>query len=174
MRQDAATIPNIKVVVIVFTGNLLTPCAQGRGDQTAVYTADGNIAAAFWQSHGVHVAWVAPPGAVETTDPQPMASVYQGVAAAYGQGYVDGGANFRDPTTGVWAVTLPCLSFDVSAEPAPGACGSDGTVQVRFSSSNGHICDVDSGLAPCPVYSSGVVRWGSAVASAALSSYAEH
>jgi hypothetical protein len=169
MGQDLETVPDIRAVVVVFTGNMLSQCVQGRGDQVAVYTADSDIAAAFWKAYGVSVAWVSPPGQPGTVGPHPLAAVYQAVAAAHGQIYADGGADLIDSisTTDSWPVDLPCQSFDVAA----GACSALGQpVQVRASATDGHLC-VDTtypGLTACPVYSSGVVRWGSAVASAAV------
>ncbi len=152
---------------MTFTGDTVTPCSEGRGDPATVSLEDGNIAASFWQSHGVRVEWIAPPGNVGTVGPNTIAAAYESVAAAHGEGYADGGVNLYDPTNPAdsWPWQLPCASYDVSA----GACGPGDLVQVRTSTTNGHMCDVDSGLDPCPVYSSGIIRYGSVVASAAIS-----
>ncbi len=174
MTNDVDTIPNIKAVEFVFTGNMSTPCTQGRGTQLAVYTADLTTAIQMWAKSGVHIGLVSPPGPGPVTPdaspappggpagPHPLAALYSQLAGQFGDVYGDGGQLLHDDSVPeLWPLDLPCQSFDVAA----GACVA-GLAQVRTSATNGHLCDVvPVGTDPCPVYSSGVVRWGSMVVS---------
>jgi hypothetical protein len=152
---------NARVVVIAFVGNMLTTCTQGRGGQVAVYTADAATTAELWAARGVQVLWAAPPGDVGSTGDHPLTAVYQAAAAAHGEAFVNAGETLRD-VDGSWPYTLPCLTSEITASQCP----SGGRIPVRFSPTNGHLCPVDSGLNPCPVYASGIVRWGGAIVTA--------
>jgi hypothetical protein len=153
---------NARVVVIAFVGNMITNCTQGRGSQFAVYTADAATTAALWASRGVQVLWASPPGDVNLNPApdHPLTAIYQATATAHGQAFVNAGQTLRD-VDGSWPPTLPCLTSEISG----GQCPAGGRIQVRFSAANGHLCLVDSGLNPCPVYSSGIVRWDGAIVS---------
>ena len=171
MTSDLDSVPDIKAVEFVFTGNMLTPCTQGRGSQDEVYTADLTTAIEMWTKGGVHVGLVSPPGPAPVPPdgpptppggppgPHPLAALYSQIAQQFGQTYGDGGALLHDSSVPeLWPLYLPCQPFDVSANACVG-----GQVQVRTSATDGHICDVVTGTDPCPEYSSGVVRWGSVV-----------
>jgi len=157
---------NARLVVMEFAGNMLTSCTQGRGELADVYQQDSTTAADLWQSRGVRVLWVSPPGAQGTTGPAPLTAIDQSVASQHGQSFVDAGATLQAPD-GTWPLALPCLSFEIT----DGFCNSDGTIHVRTSATNNHLCPVDSGLSPCPVYSSGVFRWSGAMINAARELY---
>jgi hypothetical protein len=149
---------NARVVVIAFVGNMLTPCTRGRGDQVAVYSADAATAGGLWAGRGVQVLWAAAPGAVETTADHPLTAVYQAAATAHGQAFVNAGETLR-AADGSWPPTLPCLASEI----AGGQCPNGGAGPILVRTSDGHLCPVDSGVNPCPEYSSGVVRWAGAI-----------
>ncbi len=160
MRADGNL--NARLVVIEFTGNMLSQCTQGRGGLTPVYFVDGSAAAILWQSRRVKALWVSPPGQQGTTGPNPLTSIDQGVASQYGGSFVDAGAALQAPD-GTWPFTLPCFPFEVASR----ACRTDGTIQVRRSPTDQHLCPVDSGLGACPVYAGGIFRWNGAMINAA-------
>jgi hypothetical protein len=171
LQQDAATVPDIRIVVVAFVGSMLDPCVQNRGTQVQVYTADATTFASFWQAQGVRVVWVGPPGPPNgpgTTGTHPLVPVFDTIARSHDQGFVDTGTELETTLQAFgkvipqsWPDFMPCLVFDY----ADGACGSDGLAQVHFSSTDDHLCVVDPGFNACPVYSSGIVRWGSAIVS---------
>jgi len=157
---------NAKLVIMEFVGNMVTPCTQGRGGLTAVYDQDSTTAAALWQSRGVKVLWVSPPGTQGTTGPAPVTAIDQSVASDHGQAFVDAGATLAAPD-GTWPEFLPCLGFETAAF----GCQPDGTIQVRTSATDFHLCPTDPGLGACPVYSSGIFRWNGAMVNAARDLY---
>ena len=65
---------------------------------------------------------------------------------------------------GKWSLRLPCSD----EERKDGRCDPDGTVQVRRTEANSHLCPVDyEGIGSCPIYSGGVVRWVDGIVAAA-------
>jgi hypothetical protein len=156
MRTAQATI-----VILAFQGLTLTPCAQGRGDALHVYLTDGEIAARVWHRPGTKVLWVSPPGTVGTRGTSPLASLYQNLAGEHRGSYVDAAKTLQAPD-GSWPLRLPCLPSEHRAQGCVG-----GTIQVRTSPTNGHLCDVPN-ISPCPVYSSGETRWVGAIAAAVV------
>ncbi len=152
MQRDGNV--NAHLVIMQFTGNMMTPCTQGRGGQSSVYFVDESGIASLWASRGVRVLWVSPPGDQGTTGANPVASIDAFVASRSGQPFVDAGAALQAPD-GTWPYTLPCFSFEISG----GLCRPDGTIPVRRSPTNNHLCPADSGGGACPVYSGGIFRW---------------
>jgi hypothetical protein len=74
-----------------------------------------------------------------------------------------------NPGSRVFAFEMPCLPSDT----ANGVCGQDvpNFARVRDGTPNmpgGHFCTAVPGPDPCPDYSSGVFRFGGAIASAAI------
>jgi hypothetical protein len=161
MQQDAVNVPNIRIVVMTFVGSMDPPCTQNRGTQTQVYTEDSTTVANFWKAQGVRVLWVGPPGPPGnpgSVGTDPLVPVYWNVAENLGQGYVDSGVDL-ETVDHLWPLSLPCEIFDYVA----GQCGADGLVQIRYSAYDNHLCPVNPGFNACQVYSSGIVRWGSAI-----------
>jgi len=77
-----------------------------------------------------------------------------------------------EPTSTPDSVTT--TSTDVATPPAPNPTNAlntttlpSGRIPVHKSTTNFHLCPVDSGTGACPVYSSGVVRFSDAIAAAA-------
>ncbi|MBP7889566.1 MAG: hypothetical protein KA029_10925, partial [Ilumatobacteraceae bacterium] len=70
--------------------------------------------------------------------------------------YVDAGAAVEAPD-GQFADRLPCTQFDID-------CAADGQTVVR--GDGVHFCPVVN-VTPCPVYSSGALRFALAISSAA-------
>jgi len=179
MPSDAERV-DPDLVLIALSGVIFSPCNQydtGTGarcveaggtfdrcllrEWKAHWVDEARRIADLWERRGVEVLWVGAlpePGSVE---PSPITRIYRGVAAAYDQEFVDAARSLRD-RKGTWPVMLPCLR---SETPAEGCV--DERIQVRRSESNGHLCPIDLGdaVGPCPVYSSGIVRWGKEIAS---------
>ena len=96
-------------------------------------------------------------------------AVYEEVVARHPSArYVDAGASVLD-ADGRWTRTLPCLP----TEPCTGGTDRDGAgVNVVRSPDGGHFCpsgraEVRQGVTePCSVFSSGALRYGTAMANA--------
>ncbi len=178
MRSDAVLRPD--VVVIEFAGNAMTPCMLARGtderDVRMSYLLDAMTAAAYWIAGGQDTEVVivgTPPRAVAPFLPErnPLDAVYQFVAAANGPR-----VSFRGAPEAALAATtrddsgamrfpreLPCTP----GERAMPAC-RDGEIVVRANDGL-HFCPVPgTEVGRCGVYAAGVVRFGDAVAEAAL------
>lgn len=157
MRDDAALNP--AVVVMEFVGVPFAPCMQGR-DQVEAHAEDLDEAIRFWSARGVPVVVVdAPRAPGEPSDPTPISAVNRAVAARTEQRSVDAGLLLRDHWTGIFQERLPCLVGEAGQ-----GCRADGTIAVR-SPGGGHFCAVPN-VGPCPVYSSGVVRFSAPIADA--------
>ena len=156
------------VVVITFTGNNLTPCmldSAGAGliDQRLVdkYRADVGVLIEHATAAGAWVVLVGQP----LRDPRFDADyeveginrVFQEYAAEMSRvSFVDAG-RFVETPEGRYADRLACIDLDTD-------CAPDGTTVVR--GDGVHFCPV-VGVNPCPVWSSGAVRFGLRIASAA-------
>jgi hypothetical protein len=156
------------VVVITFTGNNLTPCmfdATGATliDQPLVdrYRADVGVLIDHAISAGAWVVLVGQP----VRHPRFDADLeVEGINAVYRQyasemervAYVDAG-RFVETPDGLYTDRLPCTDLDTD-------CAVDGTTVVR--GDGVHFCPVIDAV-PCPVWSSGAVRFGLGIAAAA-------
>jgi hypothetical protein len=156
MRADGNM--NAGVVVLEFVAVPFGPCMAGK-DSLAQHTADTKTALDLWGSRGVPVVLVgAPRGLGEPRDQNGAGAINRDLAAGAGQTFVDSGVLLRDPWTGVYQQRLPCLAGETAEQGCDG-----GLIDVR---QEGHFCHVPN-TSPCPVYSSGIVRFAAAIAAAA-------
>lgn len=164
-----------KAAVLVFSGNVGTPCSAGlsREGAAARYASEAEALTAFLAARGVPLFWVtAPrgrppgPGAPARNDQfdtvEPFTSqIYRDLvsrwrAAGHDVSLIDAAPALLNPD-GSWADRLPCLPVD-----APGCAG--GTVSVR-GPDGVHFCptgwvNVDGG---CAVWSGGAWRYARAM-----------
>ncbi len=156
------------VVVITFTGNNLTPCML---DDAGARLVDQPLVEQYRIDIGVLIEHATAAGAWVVLVGQPVRhprfdadleveginAVYRGYAAGRAHvSYVDAG-QFVETADGRYTDRLPCNEFDTD-------CAPDGTTVVR--GDGVHFCPVVD-VVPCPVWSSGAVRFGLAIASAA-------
>jgi hypothetical protein len=157
------------VVVMVYSGNAMTPCMDeapgGSDDYYERYHADADAVMAMYEPLGVRVYWVGTP--VTRAESEAHDSSWSVLNLMYseladhhtGAFYVDAGqAVMRG---GEYTDFLPCLPTEpcvgmpdpVTGEPSNRVRGPDGThfcpVQVERGSTTG-----------CPVWSSGAWRFG--------------
>ena len=181
MRQDAAL--RADVVVLEFAGNVFTTCMVGRADSrkelVASYGEDAARAVDIIRDgrRDTSIVFAATPrGSTRplTTGPNPLDAAYRAVASR------NHGVTFdRSPeralaengsslgTRSALPASMPCLA----GERGRSDC-VDGRIEVRAPGGM-HLCPVEQAVSgPCSVYSSGVVRFGDAVASAALAALA--
>ena len=183
MRDDAALRP--RIVVLQFSGNIRTPCildratAEGSAWQRS-YAHDAATAAAMWANQGATVVIVGNPRPYTqptlTRGPHPLDATYKRVARRVARTVGRVIFNDRpelavaepdptDPAKIVFPGALPCLPGEVARPECRG-----GSIQVR-DAGGGHFCPVAKpDEQPCPVYSSGIVRFGDAIASAVIAS----
>jgi hypothetical protein len=155
------------VVAITFTGNSLTECmSDGRGGHLADhalvdrYTEDLAVLIDRSRRAGARVVLVGQPvrAASFSADVEVAGinAVLEAFAARYAYvSYVDAGAQV-ETADGRFTERLPCGAFDQTCDP-------DGTVVIR--GDGVHFCPVVD-THPCPVWSSGAFRFGSAIADA--------
>jgi hypothetical protein len=156
------------VVVITFTGNNLTPCMlDGAGarliDEPLVekYRADVGVLIEHARASGAWVVLVGQPLRHPSFDAdlevEGINAVYRQYATTMSEvSYVDAG-QFVETPDGAYTDRLPCAEFDTD-------CAPDGTTVVR--GDGVHFCPIVE-VSPCPVWSSGAVRFGFGIASAA-------
>ena len=155
------------VVVITFTGNNMTPCMlDGAGapliDQPLVdkYRADVGVLIDHARAAGAWVVLVGQPlhhpSFEAELEVDGINAMYREYAAMSHVSYVDAG-QFVETPDGQYTDRLPCAEFDTD-------CAPDGTTVVR--GDGVHFCPVVY-VSPCPVWSSGAVRFGFGIASAA-------
>jgi hypothetical protein len=156
------------VVVISFTGNSLTPCmsdgAGGHLEHQAFvdeYRYDIGQLIDHARRAGARVLLVGQPmrAAKFGHDDRVIGinEIYRTFAARYADvSFVDAGAAVEAPD-GSYSPRLPCTAFDV-------ACDPDGETAVRGDGI--HFCPVP-GANPCPVFSSGALRFSLSIADAA-------
>lgn len=102
-------------VVVSFSGNMLTPCTQGRGSQEQVYREDFGRFADICAARGFPVVWCSSPGPVGSWDADNLvANVMRQVAQAHGQRYVRAGLSLA-MTNGWYDSWLPCTQVDQNA-----------------------------------------------------------
>jgi hypothetical protein len=173
MRQDLHDLQPV-AVVLEFAGNNVTPCVQGpQGPLTGPaladkYRSDARAATGIFAGAGVRVYWMgAPPilGA-QAGDFELIRHVYEAepgrvttATPPFGPvEYVDAGGAIVEG--GRFSATLPCLP----SEDAADGC-VDGRIPVR-ALDGVHFCPVREGPGTdrCPVYSSGAMRFGLAMA----------
>jgi hypothetical protein len=173
MRQDLHDLQPV-AVVLEFAGNNVTRCMQGpdgplTGTELAQkYRGDARAATAIFAGAGVRVYWMgAPPIATaQSGDFELVRHVYEsepgGEAPAtppFGTvEYVDAGRAVVEGDR--FTATLACLPSEGVAEGCV-----DGRIPVR-ALDGVHFCPVRTGPGTdhCPVYSSGAVRFGLAMA----------
>ena len=156
------------VVVITFTGNNMTPCML---DETGANLIDEPLVEKYRADVGVLIDHATAAGAWVVLVGQPLRhprfdaelevdginAVYQEYAATMSRvSYVDAGHLVETPDGG-YTDRLPCIDLDTD-------CAPDGTTVVR--GDGVHFCPVVY-TDPCPVWSSGAVRFGLGIASAA-------
>ncbi len=156
------------VVVITFTGNNMTPCML---DAVGERMIDEPLVEKYRNDVGVLIDHARAAGAWVVLVGQPLRHPsfdaeleVEGINAAYREyaasmshvSYVDAG-RFVETPDGRYTDRLPCTEFDID-------CAPDGTTVVR--GDGVHFCPV-VGVSPCPVWSSGAVRFGFGIASAA-------
>lgn len=166
VKQEVPADPS-SVVVLSFTGNNLTPCmADGAGGflqggaVLAKYRVD--MTALIDRARGAG-AWVMlvgqpaqPPSGFLAERVDALNALYRELAQAPYVAFVDAGATVERPD-GSYTTALVCLAWEPECSPT-------GENSVRGAI---HFCpEVDA--APCPVYSSGALRFGSAIAAAAI------
>ena len=177
MRDDADLEPDL--VVLQFSGNAFTPCMAGIAVESpelfVKYRADAEWAAGFWTERRADVLFVGSPRDVAeplVPGPHPLDLVYRAVVQASTRGGVsfsDGPeralamAPPSDPSGLVFPSDLPCLPGEIGML----SCVDD-RIRVRAPDDR-HFCPVaDIDVYPCPIYSSGGVRFGVALADAAI------
>jgi hypothetical protein len=152
---------NADAVALVFTGVLMTDCILNVRQWPDAYLSDARTAAAIFRAKGTEVIWLDwPRPAGNILSPHADNTIwgyYLEVAHEYGDQVADPGASLYDPAAGDFPMTLPCLT------PSEPGC-THGRVPVR-DLRGGHLCPVTDQEGACPVYSSGVRRFGLAVAS---------
>ena len=163
LQADPSTI-----VVIQFTGNSLTPCmsdgAGGHLEHEAFaeeYRGDLFVLITRARRAGARVLLVGQPERAPSFGHDDRVASINGMLQEFAAewtfvSYVDAGAAVETPD-GQFAERLPCTEFDTD-------CAADGQTVVR--GDGVHFCPVID-VAPCPVYSSGALRFSLAIASAA-------
>jgi hypothetical protein len=177
MKKDKALDP--RVVVMQFSGNIQTSCIRERvstegSSWERSYADDAAAAARMWVDRGARVVIMGNPMPYTTPTltrgPHPLDAVYQSIARSEKRvtfsDQPERAVAVPDPADRarfVFPFTMPCLPAEVSLTEC-----SRGHIQVR-DPGGGHFCPVvdPDGLA-CPTYSSGIVRFGDAVADAAV------
>lgn len=163
IHADSAT-----VVVISFTGNSLTPCmSDGAGGFldhepfAAEYRGDLEVLISRARRAGARVVLVGQPERAAHFDHHERVTAINGMLQKFASewefvSFVDAGAAV-ETADGLYAERLPCNEFDTD-------CATDGTTAVR--GDGVHFCPVP-GAFPCPVYSSGALRFAMAISNAA-------
>ena len=167
MRADHA-----QIVVLLFTGVWLgsgceNPISSHRAYPQS-YFSDLQTAIRIWQAKGTKVVLLDWPHSCCVPDaPDRIWEGYQAIAARTGVVTLDPAAALYDPIDKIWPPAMPCLR-----PTEPGCDQSSGFVAVRdaplaahniFGRGGGHLCPVQGILTPCPVYSSGIERYATAI-----------
>jgi hypothetical protein len=156
------------VVVISFTGNSLTPCmSDGAGGFldheafAAEYRGDLQVLITRARRAGARVVLVGQPERAAHFNHHERVTAINGMLKEFASqweyvSFVDAGAAV-ETADGHYAERLACNEFDTD-------CAADGTTAVR--GDGVHFCPVP-GAFPCPVYSSGALRFAMAISNAA-------
>jgi hypothetical protein len=148
MADDAHEGWNVRVVVIAFYGNAVTPCARGQRVEDR-YRWDLTLAVDLWQERGARVVLVVPPGPVDSEPYSPAGRAALAGARDRRVQLVDTTGAFVDTETGRFAAEL------------------DG-VAVR-SPDGVHLCDHESlGEIVCASDDAGANRYGQPIAAAVV------
>jgi hypothetical protein len=134
-------------VLLQFSGNLFTPCTQGR-DPTASYTQDLTTLANFWKTRGKPVTIVISPPKPDDSEAWAR-NAELGVAAKLGLS-----TNRADQAvlnSGSFTYSLPCLT------PTEDGCGAEQPGMERVRDPDG----IHFGLSAPNGYSSGAYRYAS-------------
>jgi hypothetical protein len=156
------------VVVVSFTGNRATRCMEdGAGGYLRGaalvdrYRADLTALVRRARASGAQVLLVGQPYRAPSFEADAevdgINAIYRELAKQRFVSFVDAGAFVE--LDGRYTPRLPCAPFDAVCDP-------DGTVVVR--GDGVHFCPVEGPSSNCPVWSSGAVRFGMAIASAAM------
>ena len=161
------------LVVISVSGNAFTPCMRPDGwdpdDDEVVrrYLADAESLMVALASSGTRVLWTGSPAMGQGRDrPRRLADGFAALAQRHpNASYVDTGDSVAPG--GIYTATLPCLPEEGTAQ----GC-TDGRIRVRADDTS-HFCPgdgpADGGVVDgCQGWSSGAVRYGRALADAAL------
>lgn len=164
-----------EVVVLQFSGNAIFPCMRDAQDQPLTgeawleaYRTDlGRLIALVPEASVVLVGAPLPRTSLTSEEPtraELINTLTAEVAAEHGARFVDAGAAVLD-AEGNYADVLPCLFFEACAGLETGT--DLGGNPVR-SWDGVHFCPtvtraVDGVVDPCPVYSSGAMRYATAV-----------
>jgi hypothetical protein len=176
MRADAASL-RPGAVVVEFSGNAFTACMRDQEGQPLTgltylsrYRDNAKAVLDIFEPAGTRVYFagspIADPAKVAGSKSVILNGMYEVMAAGHPASaeYVDAGAAVLDE--GRWTNTLPC----VPGEPCEG--GTDGAgrpVNVVRAPDTAHFCPVNGAARAgvtdsCPVWSSGAMRFGSAMA----------
>ncbi|NND75749.1 MAG: hypothetical protein HKN44_12160 [Ilumatobacter sp.] len=174
MATDAVTI-RPGAVVVEFSGNNFTPCMQDAAGTPltgaaflARYAADALAVIETFAPGGTQVVFASGPitrAASERGQSTGLNALYADLAGDHeGVRYVDAGAAVL--ADGRWTATLPCLPD----EPCTGGLDADGVaVNVVRAPDGIHFCPASAEAVAgvtgtCPVWSSGALRYGRALA----------
>jgi len=170
VEQDADNPPT--VAVLQFSGNNTTSCMQGPDGEPLVgdalldrYTADAEAVTSLLVGAGSSVIWAGSPVTRTGGQAATLNERYRAIAeAAAARGepvrYTPADTAVLTPD-GRYTDTLPCLAFE-----GPDRGCVDGRIRVR-APDGVHFCPTGGdGSAPCPVWSSGAFRFGTAMADA--------
>ncbi|WP_243407713.1 hypothetical protein, partial [Frankia canadensis] len=151
------------VVALAFSGNQGTACMQGR-DLITAYRQDVTEAVRLLTDYGADVILVeAPPRRDQEVDAAgltPLDRVWREIAASWPRTRVAPAGRAVTTATGHFTPMLPCVAGET--------CGPGGQVTVR-SPDGVHFCPkVEPPMVACPVVAAGAVRYGTAIARAAL------
>lgn len=183
MREDAAAL-SPTAVVVEFSGNAFTSCMLDSAGQPLVgdaylarYRADAEAVVEIFEPTGTRVYFAGAPLARPSDGPSTFQGgrlnrMYTEIAAEHADvaEFVDAGAAVLDD--GRWTNTLPCLEN----EPCEGGRDASGLpVNVVRAPDGGHFCPASEAARAgvtdsCPVWSSGALRYGSAMAAPLLAS----
>ncbi len=148
MADDAHEGWNVRVVVIAFYGNAVTPCARGQRVEDR-YRWDLTLAVDLWQERGARVVLVVPPGPVDSEPYSPAGRAALAVARDRRVQLVDTTGAFVDTETGRFAADLAGVAVR----------SPDGV----------HLCDHESlGEIVCASDDAGANRYGQPIAAAVV------
>ncbi|ABD10418.1 hypothetical protein ThrDRAFT_03767 [Frankia casuarinae] len=144
--------------VLVFSGNQVTPCMQGR-DLVTAYREDVTKAVTMLTNQGIEVVLVdAPPRRDQTVDEAgmtPLDRLWRQIAAEHERTRVVPAGRVLT-MDGRFTSTMPCAAGET--------CEPGGVVTVR-SPDGVHFCPLpQKPMTACPVPSPGAVRFGTAIA----------
>lgn len=157
--------PGVAAVALAFTGNNLTPCAQGlEGDALAGRYGEDVTAVMAAARRDMPVLWITGPASWYAN---PNGALVAGrtvdAATDWSDALVVDGAATISPG-GAWSMTQPCLR----SEPCTGPVVDGVRTNVVRAPDGIHFCpvgkpSVGGRTLPCPTYSSGARRYAAAI-----------